>query len=508
MSIDARNNKADTIASQPKHNARSDTSPSNSSTSAQLATGVGKPATSLESINIKVGQAIQAKVLEVLNVVSTRTSQNGFNVTLDIGGEKLSVKTNIALQPGQVIDLSVNAKGELILPRPTTTETTALISALSKVLPYQQPLGKVIAMLLQNLPAIGAENNQVKQLAEQLTALLPKSSSFTSNSSSVSQQSGGAANTGQLVKQAMSQSGIFMESKLALASQQRSLASTSTTGQSNSLMSNATHALTQAIKTVTSNPPVNSTSTASTAATVSLTATPMTSSAPTPADLKSTMSQLIDSLNAIYAAKHSATGQAPRFIAESDPALLVNPFNFPSALAGTKLSHSSDRDLTVGDLLKRLAGALNRIQFQQLNSLYQAQSASTDTTTIQTWQMELPFLSSQNQIDSIQLRIDEEKQKGDDNEDAEKASKWKLALTFDLEDLGPIFIQVNLTPPTISSTIWAENQTTLKLINQEAHNLRESFSELGLTVEDITCRQGQPNMKKTRLDQQIVDIKA
>ena len=512
MSIDAPNNKADTFASQPKHTAQPDKAPSSSSSSGQPATSLDKPATSLESINIKVGQAIQAKVVEVLNAVSTRTTQNSFNVTLDIGGEKLTTKTTVSLQPGQVIDLRVNAKGELILPKPTKIDTAALITALSKVLPYQQPVGKVIATLLQNLPAIGAENTQVKQLTEQLTTLLPKSANFSSNTNNSNQPSTGQTNPGQLVKQAMSQSGIFMESKLALASQQGSLTSTGASTQSSSLMTNATAALAQAIKSVSSNSPSNASaspvSTTAAASAASLPGTTVTSSAAAPTDLKSTVSQLINTLNTIYAAKHSSTGQAPRFVAESDPALLVNPFNFPSALSSAKSASQSDRDVSVGDLLKRLAGALNRIQFQQLNSLYQAQSASTDTTTIQTWQMELPFLSPQNQIDSVQLRIDEEKAKDDNNDDSGKKSKWKLALTFDLEELGPIFIQVNLTPPTVSSTIWAENQATLKLINQEAHNLRASFSELGLTVEDITCRQGQPNMKKTRLDQQIVDIKA
>ncbi len=511
MSIDATNNKPETIVTQPKHTERSDTQPIAPSSSSQSGANLDKPATSLDSINIKVGQAIQAKVLEVLNVVSTRTTQNNFNVTLDIGGDKLAVKTNVALQPGQVINLSANAKGELLLPKPTQSDTANLISALSKVLPYQQPVGKVIATLLQNLPALGAENSQVKMLTEQLTTLLPKAENFSSNLNNSNQSPGGQTNTGQLVKQAMSQSGIFMESRFSLSSQQSVLTPASTANQSNSLMTNTASALTHAIKSVVSNS-VSATNASPTstnaAATGSLTGATTLSGSTVPADLKSTVSQLINALNSIYATKHSATGQPPRFVAESDPSLLINPFNFPSAITRANYASQNDRDLSVGDLLKRLAGALNRIQFQQLNSLYQAQSASTDTTTVQTWQMELPFLSPQNQIDSVQLRIDKEKEQDDNNSEPEKKSKWKLALTFDLEELGPVFIQVNLTPPTVSSTIWAEKQATLKLINQEAHNLRTSFSELGLTVKDITCRQGQPNMRKTRLDQQIVDIKA
>lgn len=456
-----------------------------------------QPATSLDSINVKVGQAVRAKVLETLHAVNTKSSQQQANVTLEINGKTVAVKTDISLKPGQIISLNVNNKGELTLPKPTSSSTSPLISALSKVLPYQQPVAKVIATLLQQLPIIAANNKSLAPLVEQLTALLPKTSNFSANVSDPS-----SLTPSQFVKQAITQSGIFMESSFAQAAKQSpSTHSLNPTVQNSSLLNSASQAINQAIKSATTSSLKSTSPMASTALLTSATTE-------TPTDLKSTLSQLMGTLNNLYATQHSATGLPPRFLAESDPALLINPFNFPSALGASKSPPPSDKDLSVGDLLKRLAGALNRIQFQQLNSLYQAQSLSSDATTVQSWQMELPFLTPQNQIDSVQLRIDEEKDNQENSEEGSKKSKWTLSLTFDLESLGPIFIQVNLSPPTVSSTIWAEKQQTLKLINKEAHNLRHSFSELGLTVEDITCRQGQPNMRKTRLDQQIVDIKA
>ncbi|WP_250657688.1 flagellar hook-length control protein FliK [Alkalimarinus coralli] len=510
MSIDAPNNRKADVTLPPQTPSPRPTGGANAaSSSSQTSTAPAQPATNLDSINIKVGQALQAKVLEVINVVSARTAQNSFNVTLEIGGERLAVKTSIQLQPGQVINLSVNAKGELILPKPTSSDTATLIAGLSKVLPYQQPVGKVISALLQSLPAIGAENNQLKTLLNQLTTLLPKSENFSQGSANTNQSPGLQPNSGQLVKQALSQSGIFMENTLANTAKSAS----QTLAQNQGLQPTTAQALTQAVKSAISSPlPSASTSTANTSNVSLSAAMPTTLSSPAAAipqgDLKATISQLIDTLSALYSAKHSPSGRTPQFMAEPDPSLLVSPFNFPAALGGGKSASQPEKELSVGDLLKRLAGALNRIQFQQLNSLYQAQTASSETTSIQTWQIELPFLSPQNQVDSVQVRIDQEKEKSGDKQESEKKSKWKLSLTFDLEELGPMFIQVNLSPPTVSSTIWAENQHTLQLINKEAHNLRESFSELGLTVEEITCRQGQPNMKKTRIDQQIVDIKA
>ena len=98
MSIDPRNSKSDAPTSQrtsvSKAASQSTTPSSNQPDNTQKAVSSDKSnATTLESINVKVGQAIKAKVSEVLNVVSTRSGQSNFKVTLDIGGQKLSVKT-------------------------------------------------------------------------------------------------------------------------------------------------------------------------------------------------------------------------------------------------------------------------------------------------------------------------------------------------------------------------------------------------------------------------------
>ncbi len=499
MSIDApKSNKAD-INIPP----RNISTPSGTPT--ETTSGIKSsphPAISLTSINIKVDQAVQAKVVEVLNAVTNKATQHNFNVTLDIAGTKLLVKTNIQLQPGQLIEVRANSKGELLLPPPTTKEISPLIQAISRVLPFQQPVGKTVASILQNLPMLEAQNPQLKTLADNLTQLLPKATHFKPVVTIAPDQTTPQPNynnigksnlysPGMQIRQALENSGIFMENRLAATSY---TAAITTQAKNLSPLINSRPVESTPTSTATPLPPGNP---------GSMTAPPGTS------DLKAVISQMINTLSTMSVSGQTAAEPITKVLAASDPTLLINPFNFPTVAGPTKGAGSDqERNLSVGDLLKRLAGALNRIQFNQLNSLYQAQTSSSDTATIQTWHMEIPFLTAQNDIDPIQVRIDQQTSKNKNSQDPENQSSWKLSLAFDLDNLGPLYIQVNLSPPNVSSTIWAEQQQTLKLINREANNFRESLIKLGLTVDDICCRQGQPNTRKARLEQQIVDIKA
>ncbi len=491
MAIDAPNNQKADIKFTQQH-ASSQTKPAQTSTP--------KIETTLENIKIKTGQAIQAKVLEVFNSEPAKPGQAQFNVSLELAGKTILVKTNIQLQPGQLIEVKINEKGELTLPKPAHQEIDQLIKALSKVLPFQQPVGKVVAQLLNNLSLLGGNTPQAKILTEQLAQALPNAANLkpanmanTPTSASAAspppiqtQQGAPTSNSLILIKQAMERSGVFMENKLA------NLGKTASLPPAPALQS-----------VQTAKAPAAAQSLLTTPAASSIPGLTTTTEIP---DLKATISQSITLLNNINTTVGGV--QLTKPIAEADLNLLVNPFDFPSKLISSTALRSSKEDLSVGDMLKLLAGALNRIQFNQLNSLYQSQSNSPDSPLVQTWQMEIPFINQQKEIDPIQVRIDQEDTNDNEASESEKKSKWKVTLAFDFDRLGPLVVQINLMPPQVSSTIWAERKETLKLVNDETHNLRESLTNIGLKVDDISCRHGQPNLKKTRLDQQIVDIKA
>jgi len=195
--------------------------------------------------------------------------------------------------------------------------------------------------------------------------------------------------------------------------------------------------------------------------------------------------------------------------------LLKNPFNFPHFANQTASVRSSkaeallaDQQFTTGQLLKLIAGMLNRIQFNQLNSLYQSHSNANDSNTVQSWFFELPVVNPNSQFTTFDVRIDKEEdaQKQAQN-DAKQEIQWKLSLSFKFEQLGAIYVQVTLAPPTISSTIWADSPDTLALINREKKHFQSKLAELGLEVGEISCQKGQPKHDKTRLNQSLVDTK-
>lgn len=193
--------------------------------------------------------------------------------------------------------------------------------------------------------------------------------------------------------------------------------------------------------------------------------------------------------------------------------LLKTPFDFPHPAQQSVAKASallSEEPLSTGQMLRLLASVLNRLQFNQLNSLYQSHNNSSDTQIQQSWFFELPLLNEQQQMQALHLRIDKkhdaEKQQ---QEDAHKhAIQWQLTLSFDLDQLGPLYVQVKLTPPSISSVVWADHAATLALIERERAQLRERLEQLGLEVGDIHCQRGRPQQDATKLAHQLVDIKA
>jgi len=197
--------------------------------------------------------------------------------------------------------------------------------------------------------------------------------------------------------------------------------------------------------------------------------------------------------------------------------LLKSPFNFPHLPLDPSQNNIqkasailADQELTTGQLLKLIAGMLNRIQFNQLNSLYQSQSNSSESVAAQSWFMELPVIAPTQEINTFNLRIDREEEKthSEDKNSSKKQAIWRIALSFDLENLGAIYVQVNLFPTSISSTIWANEAKTLALINREEPYFRSRLAQTGLEVSEICCQKGFPKQNKAKLEQSLVDIKA
>lgn len=242
---------------------------------------------------------------------------------------------------------------------------------------------------------------------------------------------------------------------------------------------------------------------------------PNAQSIPPTTDLKSTLITLLATLNEAAtktATAKEATTETPQ------PALSakLSPFQFPAWQ--TLLDHQAiqkantvlaDQELSTGQLLKLMASILNRIQFTQLNSLFHNQQAGPDNTNAQSWFFELPVLQNTDQTQVVQLRIDREQSEGKrEQEQTEQTIQWRIALSFCFEELGTIFIQANLNPPTISTHIWSDKKDTLALIELEKKQFSKRLEDIGLQVEDIHCHHGQPQSEKTSIQSNLVDTRA
>ncbi|MCB0385809.1 MAG: flagellar hook-length control protein FliK, partial [Bdellovibrionales bacterium] len=200
------------------------------------------------------------------------------------------------------------------------------------------------------------------------------------------------------------------------------------------------------------------------------------------------------------------TAPNPSLIASTNPDLLASPFDFPRFVhfQPVKADHKP-LEITAGEMLKQLAGALNRVHFNQLNSLYQAQTQSTDTQQVQTWLFDLPVVVDNRETQALQLRLDKETPK-DEAKRKKLGSQWKITLGFEFESLGPIQIELRLSKNQLDSHIWARDAKTLRLINQEIPHFRKNLGELGIEVKDILCQHGIPKRKPGPIEHRLVDV--
>lgn len=161
----------------------------------------------------------------------------------------------------------------------------------------------------------------------------------------------------------------------------------------------------------------------------------------------------------------------------------------------------------IDSLLKQVNASLARIQFNQLHTLLNLVQANPgDPATPQSsLQTEIPIHLSDGSIDVVQLTIEEEAHA--DEQDPNKQKQWKINLRFDFEELGLVHIQLILFNDEASATIWAEQKQSVTAFSKHIEKLNDGLQKIGLTVNETQCLLGMPLISKTRIDQNLVDIK-
>ncbi len=366
----------------------------------------------------QVGQILSATVVGV--------STNGA-VTLRINNLLLNAQTSLSLQTGQTLKLEVARGGEqpllkiVLPPSPQDVQAQALRGALPRQLP--------LAPLLANLGNLAARlQNTSDPAGKELTQLARQVMDGLAGKNDVSQGAG--------LKQAVLNSGVFLEAKLA---------------------------------------------------------TSLAGGPPLPAgDLKAGLLRLLAGLQAQTAngggpqeRATTDTSAAARDAGRSAPSATPPPplrGGLPQAQASvsTTLAGATLATATT-EMLRQTEGALARLQLSQIASLPSEQQPQ------RLWSLELPVQQDQR-TDLFQLRIEEEAS----GTARDSAAPWSVMLAFDLPSLGPVHARILVNGPQVSATLWAEHPSTAALFNAQLEELRAGLQRAGMLVGRIACTEGSP----------------
>ncbi|MFJ3485885.1 flagellar hook-length control protein FliK [Pseudomonas sp. NPDC090202] len=194
----------------------------------------------------------------------------------------------------------------------------------------------------------------------------------------------------------------------------------------------------------------------------------------------------------------------------SAPAQAVN---FP--LPSRTLSGPQDKD-DLEMLLKLAAGAISRLQSHQLSGLEQTRT-NADGTQVTTWQTEIPMRNAHDivplqvkiQREDVAEREDSPERKAQEAAERDKEKLWRVELAFDLEPLGPLQVQAQLQAGSLSGQLWAERESSARLITGELDGLRARLVACGLNVRELACNRGLPPQgPRTVLEQRWIDENA
>ncbi|SEI80757.1 flagellar hook-length control protein FliK [Pseudomonas sp. NFR16] len=438
-----------------------------------LQKAVSNSLTSIDTRQLPAGTLLQGKVLTTQvaaqNVaqLTGQTSAGGaaqpagyrsivMLLNTALAGSSLTIDSPQPLRVGSLLSAQVQSSQALnFVALPNRLDELALAQQLSTQQSRQGSLQSLLTAL-QNLPppASGGADNLTPSLRasiEQLLADLPDLTQMTSAKG---------------VAQALSASGLFMESRL-LAGMNPTLVP--------DMKANLLRLITQILPGLPNNASYDAAAAANTLA------------------------------RAMPSVIRNALGTLGLVAAPSQPT------NFP--LPARTLGSPQDKD-DLETLLKLAAGAISRLQSHQLGGLEQTRTHA-DGTQVTTWQLEIPMRNAHD-IVPLQVKVQrEEKPETDDHaqgahaEQREKEKLWRVELAFDLEPLGPLQVQAQLIAGNIASQLWAEREGSAELIAGELDNLRARLVACGLNVKELECNRGTPPQgPRTVLEQRWIDENA
>ncbi|MGM0434462.1 MAG: flagellar hook-length control protein FliK [Pseudomonadota bacterium] len=458
-------------------------------------------AAQLERAGLREGEPRLARLLSADG--GSRPAGNGSQAApstrllLEVGGQRLPVRSDQALETGTMVKV-MRAGNELRLIESLQQPSRSTLSqSLANRIPFQHDLG-------QGLSRLAAQTNdptlpqQIRQGLAQLTRLMPQAppsaqgatgttgaqatpspamlgvgmaaGSATASSSSTSQNVLPALDSmsGAQIREWISQSGLFREASML---HQPATGSAENAAQPRAdLKGQLIQLAAQLLPRVTGNASDQS---------------------------SDSLHRLIGRLGPMTTSSMDDTG-ALRF--PTSPAT--------SSSTSTSAGTGSNTSMGAGEMLRLVAGMINRLTVNQLHS--QAANAGTEANTPnQTWILELPWVSGNQEVRILQGRLEEygprDTDPDDDSASRSLEREWQLTLALSFETTGPLYFEINLRGRQLRTQIWAEKPATVELIEHTRERLETALSKLDLDVSPVECMEGQPPARITRLTQQLVD---
>ena len=432
---------------------------------------------------------------------SLELNTNRYEVLMNVGGNKtLSVQSPLAPRMGQILQLQVlssqqveiiglrtgsltelnspstiKAANSLTAPMQSLKNTEGLAQA-QQVKASTNSLTMLYTSLRDNLPRQVAKKSLTTSL-ESMTRPQPLLSNTVQ--SAISQLHKSISSLDQISKpegiaNAFRNSGLLYEAKLANIIQS---ARANGLTISNSAITAIAEKL--GIKTAVSNNNVKTDSSNTTAFGASNT------------DHKQAVLQLISALKSSLIVSYANSGKPMHPALQSNATLASLWPLLASALSNSAAykTTGSDSDEQLLQLLRLALSVITRTQSQQLFTANTQLFSHSDNINNQSWSLELPVWVDQK-LNLIDIQIESNKGSERQSNDEEKA--WNARLAFDLEQHGNMVAFASLRGKTLAAVLWVTEAATVNKVNAELKLMANNLDRLGLQVERLQCRVGEP----------------
>jgi Flagellar hook-length control protein FliK len=203
-------------------------------------------------------------------------------------------------------------------------------------------------------------------------------------------------------------------------------------------------------------------------------------------DLKTNLLQLSD---VITKYKQSTNNQDVNFVKQVQTTVLLET----AKSSMTKIENTSKAidlalKLDAETISKQIESSIARIETNQTKAIV------TNDNQTPVWSVEIPVKDKQD-IDLLKLSIQAD---SDSKSNNEQDKLWTATLKIDFENIGSVSAKLSIIDKEVNATLWSENETLSKLINDNLLILDKQIERCGLSTGNIVCLEEAPIEQNTK----------